>query len=328
MKLPLFLFAIVAAAAAGYFLHPALYDFAEKNRSRVIVKTVTAPTAPQTQAAGSPGQEQLAASATAEKPATTPADAAQEILNKMQTTDPKATTTTYGTTEGAVEDEFDRKYPLPKFKAITEITRDWMSMPAKAFPRRIIAKEALVFAVAGGKATLPAGSEVSALAMDNGLVTVARTAKDSNTTQLALAKTNLQELMTTLYDAYIRKMNSRVIAMRQAARDRKNAPPAPVVAVDERVKLAGPEPTPDADGRVPEMVASMANGEITEIKLSNVVEWGQLGFEKDGSKGYWSCSLTARLSTIFGEVDTDVTAWMANGKVVRWFFTGSKEPVN
>ncbi len=338
MKFFILLFLSAAALAAGYFLHPALYDYAQKVRPKVGMagEVATAPKTPtkgggtNSTAAGpgAPSQEPASIASAQTTANKVTSEAVNNLLDKMKSGDPVAPSASVSAGPAEVEDEITRRYPLPKFREITEITRDWTWMPTKAFPRRIIAKQPLVFNVAGGTASLPSGSEVSALAMDKAMVTLARTATDSAMIQVPLASTNLKELMTRLYDEYTNKMRSRVIATRQAARDAKNQPKAPDVSSDERVRLAGNTPEQDADGAVTIMVASMRKQEVTEVKPDNIKQWGLIGFHKESpSKGYWTCSVTATMSTIFGEVDTDITAWMANGKVVRWFYTGSKEPV-
>jgi hypothetical protein len=325
MKFFVFLFVIAAALAGGYFLHPHLHKLAEEKRPRLVKALAKVAPTPGADGAVPDAPAEPGAPAVAAVPADNGSKVA-DVLSKMQSNDPVRPAASNVNT--APEDEFDLKYPMPKFREITTITKDWTFMPSTAFPRRIKVTKPVVFELGGGKATIEAGGQVSALAMNNAQVTIARSLNDTSSMVVPLEATNLKELMTKLYTEYTQKMMNRVLAARKNARDEKQKPAAPPVPTDERVKLAGAEPQPDAEGRIPEMMASMLKGDVTEIKTTNIVQWGPVGFHREGNRGYWTCVLMCRLSTIFGEVDTEVTAWMANGKVERWFFTGSKEPVN
>jgi hypothetical protein len=322
MKFLFFLLVIVVACGAGYFSHPKLYEFAESKRSRVItdVKQVVVSVPGNASGAGE----------TSAPVATTPSSVADALLNKMKGTDPTpAPKTQPGSTPvvAKAEDEFDRKYPLPKFRDIEEITRNWTWMPTKAFPKPIKNKEAITFQAAAGKVTVVPNTQLQALAMENAMVTVARSAQDALQAVVPLAATDLKETMVGLYDAYRTKMTNRIMAQRDYARNVKLAPPAPPVAVDDKVRLAGAEPAFNENGQLPEMMASMAKGDVTEVKPTNIIQWGAIEFVREGNSGFWTCTVTCRMSTIFGEVDTEVTAFINRGKVVRWIYTGSKEPV-
>lgn len=320
MKFLIFLLVAVIAAAAGYFLHPTVYKAVEKLRpeKRVVVLTVEEKRSADAKAAAAPKHN---------------LDDTKKLLNQIRGNmdpNPGSTTGTVATTETKPvksDDEIDRKYPMPTLRTIEEITKNWTTVPATAFPRKVKSTLPIDFQMAAGKTTLPPGSEIVALAFDNGMMTVSRSLDNPLKSVVTLASTDFQETMTRLYKAYVDKRTNDVMKARENARYARDNPAPPPPPVDEQAKLAGNRPAFDGDGKVAEMVASIGAKDVTEFKLSNIQSWGPVEFQMDGGKGYWVCTIVVRMSTMFGEVDTEVSAYMANGRVAKWIYAGSKEPV-
>jgi hypothetical protein len=47
----------------------------------------------------------------------------------------------------------------------------------------------------------------------------------------------------------------------------------------------------------------------------------------DESKGYWVVPITVTMSTMFGAVETEIHAFINHGKIAKWIYAGSQEPV-
>lgn len=321
MKFLFFLLVVIIGAVAGYFCHPLIYSMMENARPKTTVVVVKQQ------------EPDPAKSATGTKTHDPSAVAAlQERLKGAagaQPTEPSTTDSSSSnpSTAAADEDEFAKKYPLPNFKAITEITKDWTYMPSRAFPRKVKSKIDVDFQAGSGKTTSPKGSELVAMGMAEGMLIVGRSEQDSLKAQIPLVATDLKETMEDLYAKYQEKTKARILALREKARYERDHPAPPPPPEDERVKLAGTKPTTDGEGKVPEMVSSIQAKEVSEFKLSQIMSWGPVDFQMDGTKGFWACTITVKMNTLFGEVDTEVTALMTGGKVTKWFYSGSKEPV-
>jgi hypothetical protein len=324
MKYLIYFLVIVVAGIVGYMAHPAIYKSFERKRPKIVVVTQTVPQPGNGQAGGAPVSPPKTPSA---------ADLLREKLKGAPPPPPPdggstpTTTSTGSSTPAPEEDEFARKYPLPNFKPIEEITKDWTYIPSRAFPRKVHSKVDVDFVLATGKATSPKGTELLAMGMVEGMLILARSETDTLKAQVPLVSTDLKETMIDLYDKYKEKTKSRIMALRDKARYEKEHPAPPPPPEDERVKIAGKKPELNGDGQIQEMVDDINAKKVTEFKVSQITVWQPVDFVMDGGTGYWSCTVNVKMNTIFGEVDTDVTALISNGKVARWFYAGSKEPV-
>ena len=318
MKFLIYLLVVIVAAIAGYIFQPGIYKFGEKLRPQKVVVVLT-----QEEKQRQKMREDAAPKHDIAK--------TRELMDKLKESmaDPnKPTNVVAVTPTPSTEDAIEKKYPLPKLRKIEEITKDWTSVPSRAFPRKVKSKLPIDFQVAAGKTTLPPGSDLTAFSFEGGMMTVARSEADPIKVTVTLASTDFQETMTRLYDAYVDKRTADVMKARDNARYKRDNPAPPPPPEDQQAKLAGPKPSTDQDGKVDIMLKSILAQEVTEFKGTNIQSWGPIEFEADGTKGFWTCTILVRMSTMFGEVDTDITAYMANGRVTKWIFEGSKEPVN
>jgi hypothetical protein len=225
----------------------------------------------------------------------------------------------------ATVDEIDARYPMPVFRTIEEITKEWSAIPSRAFPRKVKTKVPLTFDVPAGKVELPAGSEAKAAGMIAGMLIVMREGDDSSRIQVPLANTDLKEKLTDLYERYKNYHRDRVIKQREHARALKARSNG---ASEEQMKLAGPKPEIRAGGVIPIMMESIQSGKLTELKLENITAWGGLDFEEVDGTVYWTGTLQCTVeNALFGPQPTEVMALMKDNKVVKWIYTGSREPV-
>ncbi len=229
------------------------------------------------------------------------------------------------TTPTGPVDEIDARYPMPNFKTIEEITKEWSAIPSRAFPRPVKTKVALTFDAPAGKVELPADSKALAAGMVAGMLVVMRDKDDPSRIQVPLANTDLKETLTALYERYKDYHRNRIIKQREharAAKARSNG------ANDEQMKLAGPKPEVRAGGVIPIMMAALQDGKLTELKASSITSWGELNFEDVGGTIYWTGTVQCTVeNALFGPQPTEVMALIKDNKVVKWIYTGSREEV-
>lgn len=222
-------------------------------------------------------------------------------------------------------DEIDARYPMPTFKTIEEITKEWSAIPSRAFPRKIKTKVPLTFDTAAGKLELPAGSDARAAGMVAGMLIVMRESDDSSRIQVPLANTDLKETLTVLYDKYKEYRRNLVMKQREHARALKARSNG---ASEEQMKLAGPKPEVRPGGVIPIMLASIEALKLTELKASSITSWGDLNYEEIDGTVYWTGTVQCTVENpLFGPQPTECMALMKDNNVVKWIYTGSREPV-
>jgi hypothetical protein len=318
MKYLIALLIITIAAVAGFFVQPRIYSAGESLRPKkvIVVKTIKEKEADAArEAAGVPKHD---------------TGKVQDLMAQLKT-GTGASNTPPATQEGpktaSTDDEIERKYPMPKIRAIEDITKNWTSVPSAAFPRKVKSVLPIDFQVANGKTTLPPGSDLVAFSLDGGMMSVARGESDPLKVVVSLASTDFQEMMTRLYTKYVDKRVADVKKSREAAIYLRDNPAPPPPPVDQQAKLAGERPAFDGNNQIPVMMASIAAKEVTEFKSTNITDWSPPEFVMEDGKGCWSVKIGVEVSTIFGPQPTEVQAFINNGKVIKWIYAGSKEPV-
>ncbi|MDA0811864.1 MAG: hypothetical protein O3C21_05690, partial [Verrucomicrobia bacterium] len=104
--------------------------------------------------------------------------------------------------------------------------------------------------------------------------------------------------------------------------------PAKPVNLDAQTRqIVGEPPLQYVDGTVPVMVRSMESGQVTEIKPKMVTYWARIYYEKIGGDHYWVGRVDYTAKSIFGIFPTQAKALMQKGKVIKWIYAGSEEPV-
>lgn len=223
------------------------------------------------------------------------------------------------------KDEMETRYPMPTFKPIEEITKEWTSIPSRAFPRKVKTKVPVIFEAASGKVELPSGSDARAVGMVQGMLIIMREGDESTRIQVPLANTDLKETLTSLYEKFKEYKRNVVIKQREHARAVKaNANGA----TDDQMKLAGGKPSQDSGGVVSIMLDSIRALKLTELKENSITSWGEINFEMIDGQPYWTGTVQCMVeNAIFGPQPTEVMALMRNGKVVKWIYSGSREDV-
>lgn len=331
MKFLLYLAVIAATAWSGWHFYPGIYDGMQariKERKQDKENAVAVALSKKVQE---------------EKEKTTPggsqASALLEAMAKKKEEAGKnpAVATTPAPGDGApkpvkpapvvVVDEIEAKYPMPTFRAIEDITKDWSSIPSKAFPRKIKTKVVLVFEGTTGKVELPIGGDAIAANMrpGTGILTVMRPGDDTTRIDVPLANTDLKESLTMLYERYKEYHRNRVVQQRARARSLKERANG---ANEDQMQLAGPKPEVRPGGIVPIMLESIEKLKLKELKASAITQWGGVNFEEVDGKPYWTGTVQCTVeNALFGPTLTEVMALIKDGQVVKWLYTGSREEV-
>lgn len=234
------------------------------------------------------------------------------------------------TAEPAPEDKYAAAYPLPEFKPLEEIVGNWKKIPPSAFPREIVILEPVEMVIAGGagRSSLPAGSKIMALGIEGSTLTIAPHPGASARSRIDIDQTTLKEVLGEVYENFKKRKTQAVLAQRDRARraDRQEELAA-IAAQDAKRQLLGPKPEQAADGKVPVMVASINNKDVTEFHIGMVEGWGPVGYDEIEGEPYWIGTVRYDAETIFGTFPAEAMALMRQNKVVKWVYSGSLEPV-
>jgi hypothetical protein len=222
-------------------------------------------------------------------------------------------------------DSIEARYPMPKHRTIEEVTKEWSTIPSRAFPRAVKTKVALTFDIDGKKVSLAADATARAVGMVQGMLVVMPENNNSARQLVPLANTDLKETLTALYEKFKAYKDNLVIKQRDRARALLARGSDATAA---QLKLAGPKPEQAADRTVPLMLESLRGGRLKELKEANITEWQELQFEEVDGTVYWTGTVACNVeSAFFGATPTEIMALMKDGKLIKWVYTGSKEEV-
>ena len=103
------------------------------------------------------------------------------------------------------------------------------------------------------------------------------------------------------------------------------APPPAVLA------KIGPRPAQNTDLTVPAVQASIAERQRAkknaEPPTGVPLGWSPLHLREVEGEPYWATSVRYTAKTIFGEFPTEAVALIRHGKVVKWIYAGTGEPL-
>ena len=214
----------------------------------------------------------------------------------------------------------------PKFESIESLTKNWSAIPKSAFPRQVQLKKALPFKMSVGSSTINAGTTVTALAYEQGLLSLAPTPTSSARATAALDDTDLKSILTEGYEAWkvarteiLKKAHEQRLSAK--ATGLADAPPPPPVGDPSQA------PTRASDGSYPLLVSHINSGEVNEIKVKNIHRWGEPESSQFEGKPAWAVKIQFDAETVFGLQPAEAQAIIAGGRVKGWYYTGSGEPV-
>lgn len=222
-------------------------------------------------------------------------------------------------------DEYEAKYPLPVFKEISEITKEWSSIPSRAFPRPVKTLVPINLESPTGKVQLPAQSEALAVGMTQGMLVLMKNRADPARSLVPLANTDLKETLTSLYEKYKAYKTDQIMKQRERARSLKARANG---ATDAELAAAGPKPKVESGGIITVMVESLRTKQINETTEERITAWGDLNIEQINGESYWTGTIQCTVdNAIFGPTQTELMALIREDKVVKWLYSGSKEEV-
>jgi hypothetical protein len=251
----------------------------------------------------------------------------------------------------AFDPEIERRYPMPEFKPIEALVGNWLAIPPSAFPRQVILQAPVSMVVAGGVGTarLDAGSKVLALGAHDGRLAIAPAIDSPVRGQVAIDQTNYKQVINDEYDRVKERKREEVLALRRTAQGSKvsvSEPPSvpglpalldapgeePPAAVLAKI---GPRPAQDPDRTVPIVVASINERQLaaarnkreSEPKVSEIKSWGRVHYRDFEGQPYWAATVRYTARTIFGEFPAEAVALIRRGKVEKWVYAGTGEPV-
>ena len=275
---------------------------------------------------------------------------------ELSTTDPQKETTpsiptneNNNTGKNPPIDPIEEKYPFPDFKPIEALVGNWKKIPNSAFPRQVTVKvkAKYIFAGGAGSSTVPAESKTTALSFSGDQLVIAPNAQSKIKGKISIDDTDYKEILGAEYERYKNRKRKAVMTQRQRARliaaeEVKNsnvqsipsqsvtiatASKLPKTRLSEYENQIGQISKRGNDGRVEIMIKSLMAGEVSEIKINEVSNWGPIRYEIVDGEPYWTGTVTYNTTSLFGTFPTEAMALMRNGKVIDWLYTGSLEEV-
>ena len=324
---------VALTVAAGWYFHPGIVtsmeaslENARKKRAHEIATAVKEVTGGTASAGGT--ETTSSAALTARQLA--------DSLRKSNSGAPSRTDLPGGTpqpsptaaTEAPViaqVDEFEAKYPLPVFKEISEITKEWSSIPSRAFPRPVKTLVPINLESPTGKIQLAAQSDALAVAMTQGMLVVIKDRENPARSLVPIANTDLKETLTNLYEKYKTYKIDQIMKQRERARGLKARANGATAA---ELAAAGPKPKVESGGVITAMAVSLRRKDIKETTEERVTAWGDLNIEEINGGSYWTGTIQCTVdNAIFGPTPTELMALIRDEKVVKWLYSGSKEEV-
>jgi|TARA_B110000116_G_scaffold237135_1_gene223176 hypothetical protein len=246
-------------------------------------------------------------------------------------------------------DPIEEKYPFPDFKPIEDLVGNWKKIPNSAFPRQVTVKvkAKYIFAGGAGSSTIPAGRKTTALSFSGDQLVIAPSSQSKIRGGISINDTDYKEILGAEYEKYKNRKRKAVITQRQRARliaaeEAKNsttqsipsqsvtiatASKLPKTRLSEYENQIGKIPERGINGPVKIMVSSLLRGEVSEIKINEISNWGPIRYEIVDGQPYWTGTVTYNTTSLFGTFPTEAMALMRNGKVIDWLYTGSLEKV-
>lgn len=226
-------------------------------------------------------------------------------------------------------DEFAEMFPLPEFRPLEEIVGGWKELPASVFPREITAKTNVEMVLgSAGKSVIPPGTKITALSIEGSTLTVASNRTSPVRGSVDIDDTDLKEVLTRVYENFKKRKINYALAQRDQARRKKMAGVLAARAADAaKSNLLGPKPEVSGNGQVPAMIASINNKDVTEFHVGMIKGWGAVLYDEIDGEPYWTGTVSYDAKTIFGTFPAEAMALMRRGKVEKWIYSGSHEPV-
>lgn len=213
----------------------------------------------------------------------------------------------------------------PKVETLEELTKNWTAIPPSAFPRQVKLLREATFKSTAGSSKLPAGTAVLALACDKGILNLA---PSESSPVRGMARVGDTDLKTQFRESYETWAAARAEALRkqQAEKQRTRVFDEPPSAVPGGVDQSG-KPVRNSDGTYPVLLASMRSGQVTDITPKKVKTWGTPQLATMEGKPTWVINVDYDTIVFCGPIQAKAQAHVRDGRVIRWVYPGSGEPV-
>jgi hypothetical protein len=217
----------------------------------------------------------------------------------------------------------------PALASLEELTKNWSVVPPQAFPRQVKLHQPVDVKMSMGSARIQAGATAYAYAVEDGMVSVAPTDTSTARGAIPIMDTDLPDQLRQSYDKW---KTARVEQARKAWLARKTAKPGANVTINDPVDLSraldpAGKPVRAGDGTYPLLLASMKNGDVTDITLPRVRRWGEVETQMIDGQPAWTVDVWYETMAFCGPMEARAQAQVRNGRVIAWIYPGSGEPV-
>ena len=224
-----------------------------------------------------------------------------------------------GASPSEIEESVMALYPDPVIPPLVEMVNDWNFIPERAFPRKLVLREAVDFELVRdgkviGKRGVTPGSPIIAKAYSEMRVKISPENSDLMVAIVPIDATSLKESIQKGYDAFVADSIKRVEAQREA--EKKRIANMKADAAEREKLLAGW--TDGSDSVFDPMKVSLSNGDLKGLGLEDALRWYWLGKEEIGGTPYETGLVGIQVETIFGVFSTEWKALIWDGKVAKW----------
>lgn len=217
----------------------------------------------------------------------------------------------------------DAVFVPPQIEPLESLTKNWTVFPPTAFPRQVKLNKPVQLQMNGGSSTLPAGATAYAFAAQANVLLVAPAEGSAARGQIFVHDTDLP---TQVRASYERWKKGRIEMALAAWKKRQSSSNAGGTNLPGAVDVTG-RPKRNADGSYDLLLASMKSGQVTDIKLNKIQRWGTPQATTIDNKPGWAVSVFYETMAFCGPIDAEAQAHVCEGRVLRWIYPGSGEPV-
>jgi hypothetical protein len=208
----------------------------------------------------------------------------------------------------------------PKLASLEELTQGWKRFPETAFPRKVAIHEEVKFGLDASQVSLPKGSEVWAISAHNGELVLAPSDISRARAYVSLEKTDFRAQIERSYADWSK-------AQTEAALKKWERRKLAAQVSDPVANHPGERPQQSPDGTYPILLASMAAGEVTEVTPKRIRHWGSPSLITSDGPPVWAVDVQYTAMAFCGPIDATARAEIRGGRVLRWIYPGSGEPV-
>ncbi len=210
----------------------------------------------------------------------------------------------------------------PVIASLESLTKNWTVLPPTAFPRQVRLRKPVKISMERGSSTLPAGSTAFAIGSQANILIIAPGETSQARGQISAHDTDLP---AQIHESYERWKKGRVEAARLNWKQRQSATTS-AVSMPGAVDSSG-IPRRNTDGSYDLLLASMRSGQVTDIKFNKIHRWGTPQARTIDNLPTWTINVAYETIAFCGPLDTEAQAQVRDGKVIRWIYPGSGEPV-